>query len=175
MINDADLPSIDEVLQYGAGGAAFGSLFGGILGNSIQKSLGKNLDDASGTIIDELQESWSTMPYRRKRELLDAMKLNVDDKAVNIIPQQRALLPARLSISEDEMDKEFNRLLALGRRNVSSEMALKALILARDPTTGADVPQANAFTRFINKVAPSTIFGRELNNRIKNTILGSRR
>ena len=166
LINDADLPSFDEVLQYGAGGAAFGGLFGGILGNSIQKSLGKNLDDASGTIIDELQESWSTMPYRRKRELLDAMKLSIDDRAVNVTPQQKALIPARLSVTEDEMDKEFNKLLNLGRKSVASEMALKALILARDPTNGADVYQANAFTRFINKMAPSTIFGRELNNRV---------
>jgi hypothetical protein len=166
LINDADLPSIDEVLQYGAGGAAFGGLFGGILGNLIQKSLGKNLDDASETIIDGLQESWSTMGLSRKRELLDAMKLNINDKAVNVTPQQRALLPARLSVSEDEMDKEFNKLLNLGRKSVASEMALKALILARDPTTGADVYQANAFTKFMKKVAPSTIFGRELTNRI---------
>lgn len=148
LINDADLPSIDEVLQYGAGGAAFGGLFGGILGNSIQKSLGKNLDDASETIIDGLQESWSTMGKTRKRELLDAMQLSV------------------LPVSEDAMDREFNKLLNLGRRSVASEMALKALILARDPTTGADVPQANAFTKFMKKVAPSTIFGRELTNRI---------
>ena len=166
LINDADLPSFDEVLQYGAGGAAFGGLFGGILGNSIQKSLGKNLDDASGTIIDELQESWSTMGLARKREILDAFKLNADDRAVNVIPEQRFLLPKKLSISEDEMDKEFNKLLNLGRKSVASEMALKALILARDPTTGADVYQSNAFTRFLNKMAPSTIFGRELNNRI---------
>lgn len=166
LINDADLPSFDEVLQYGAGGAAFGGLFGGILGNSIQKSLGKNLDDASDTIIDGLQESWSTMQRPEKRELLDIMKLSVNDKAVNVTPQQRALLPARLTVSEDEMDKEFNKLLNLGRRNVASEMALKALILARDPTTGADVPQANAFTKFMKKMAPSTIFGRELNNRV---------
>lgn len=166
LINDADLPSFDEVLQYGAGGAAFGSLFGGILGNSIQKSLGKNIDDASGTIIDGLQESWSTMGLARKRELLDAMRLSADDRAVNVIPEQRFLLPKKLSISEDEMDKEFNKLLNLGRKSVASEMALKALILARDPTTGADVYQANAFTRFINKMAPSTIFGRELNNRV---------
>lgn len=166
LINDADLPSIDEVLQYGAGGAAFGSLFGGILGNSIQKSLGKNLDEASEVFTDELQESWSTMGLSRKKELLDALKLNVDDKAVNITPQQRAFLPARLSVSEDEMDKEFNRLLNLGRRNVASEMALRALILARDPTTGADVFQANKFTKFINKYAPSTVFGRQLSNRV---------
>ena len=166
LINDGDLPSFDEVLQYGAGGAAFGGLFGGVLGNSIQKSLGKNLDEASEVFTDKLQESWSTMGLSRRRELLDTMKLNVNDRAINVIPEQRFLLPSKLSISEDEMDKEFNKLLALSRRNVSSEMALKALILARDPTTGADVPQANAFTRFINKMAPSTIFGRELTNRV---------
>jgi len=166
LINDGDLPSFDEVLQYGAGGAAFGGLFGGILGNSIQNSLGKNLDEASEVFTDKLQESWSTMGLSRKRELLDTMKLNVNDRAINVIPEQRFLLPSKLSISEDEMDKEFNKLLALSRRNVSSEMALKALILARDPTTGADVHQANAFTRFINKMAPSTIFGRELTNRV---------
>ena len=166
LINEGDLPSVDEVIQYGGGGAALGGLFGGVLGKSMQKSLGKNLDDASAAVIDELQESWSTMRYSRKRELIDALKLNPDDKAVNVTPQQRALLPARLSITEDELDKEFNRLLNLGRTSVASEMALKALILARDPTTGADVYQANAFTKLMHKMAPSTIFGRELNNRI---------
>ena len=166
LINDADLPSIDEVLQYGAGGAAFGGLFGGILGNSIQKSLGKNLDEASEAVIDGLQESWSTMGYRKKMELLETMKLNSGDRAVNVTPQQRNLLPARLSMTSDEMDKEFNKILSQGRNSVASEMALKALILARDPTTGADVFQANRFTKFINKYAPSTVFGRELTNRV---------
>ena len=167
LINDGDLPSLDEVLQYGAGGAAFGSLFGGILGNSMQKSLGKNLDEASIQVVKGLTESWSTMSVPRKRKLLEELGMGFDERsATNVIPGQRALLPSSVAGSEKELDKQFNEILSQAKNGVLSEAALKALIYARDPVSGADVPQSNIFIKALNAFAPSRVLGRELNNRI---------
>lgn len=167
LINDADLPSIDEVLQYGAGGAAFGGLFGGILGNSIQKSLGKNLDEASIQVVKGLTKSWSTMNVPRKRKLLGELGIGFDERsATNVIPGQRALLPSRVAGSEKELDNRFNEILSQAKNGVLSEAALKALLYARDPLSGLDVPQSNIFIKVLNAFAPSRVLGRELNNRI---------
>ena len=167
IINDGDLPSIDEVLAYSGGGAAFGALFGGILGNSIKRSLGKPIDESSIQVVEGLQESWSKMTVPRKAELLEELGLGFGVRPeTNVLPGQLTVRPARVGPSEQELNMRFNKAVSEAKNGVLSEAALKVLLYARDPVSGADVPQSKIFTKILNTMAPSRIFGRELTNRI---------
>tara|TARA_R110002020_G_scaffold343054_1_gene557414 strand:- start:1739 stop:5746 length:4008 start_codon:yes stop_codon:yes gene_type:complete len=149
LINDGNLPTYDEVLKYGGFGGLIGGTLGGVLGSVQRKGLGKSLEQSAIDVTEDANKSWKTMSYQDKNDFLK----QIGEDIVGDLP-------------ESELNNKFNKFVSLARRNSISEASLKALIYSRDPISGADVVQGNILTKMLNTVAPSTVFGKELNNQI---------
>ena len=149
LINDGNLPTYDEVLKYGGFGGLIGGTLGGVLGSVQRKGLGKSLEQSAIDVTEDANKSWKTMSYQDKNDFLKQLGEDI----VGDLP-------------ESELNNKFNKFVSLSRRNAISEASLKALIYSRDPISGADVVQGNILTKMLNTVAPSTVFGKELNNQI---------
>ena len=149
LINDGNLPTYDEVLKYGGFGGLIGGTLGGVLGSVQRKGLGKSLEQSAIDVTEDANKSWKTMSYQDKNDFLK----QIGEDIIGDLP-------------ESELNNKFNKFVSLSRRNAISEASLKALIYSRDPVSGADVVQGNILTKMLNTVAPSTVFGKELNNQI---------
>jgi len=149
LINDQNLPTYDEVLLYGGSGAGLGGLLGGVFGSIQKAGLGKSLEESAISVTEDANKSWKTMQYPEKIDFLKT----IGQEIVGDFP-------------ETEVDNLFNRFVSQSRNTAISNASLKVLAYASDPSSGADVVQGNILTKMLNTIAPSTILGKELNNRV---------
>ena len=149
LINDQNLPTYDEVLLYGGSGAGLGGLLGGIFGSIQKAGLGKSLEESAISVTEDANKSWKTMQYPEKIDFLKT----IGQEVVGDLP-------------ETEVDNLFNRFVSQSRNTAISNASLKVLAYSADPSSGADVVQGNILTKMLNTIAPSTIFGGELTDRV---------
>lgn len=149
LINDQNLPTYDELLLYGGSGAGLGGVLGGVFGSIQKAGLGKSLEESAISVTEDANKSWKTMQYPEKIDFLKT----IGQEIVGDFP-------------ETELDNLFNRFVSQSRNTAISNASLKVLAYASDPSSGADVVQGNILTKMLNTIAPSTILGKELNNRV---------
>jgi len=149
LINDQNLPTYDEVLLYGGAGAGLGGLLGGVFGSIQKAGLGKSLEESAISVTEDANKSWKTMQYPEKIDFLKT----IGQEIVGDFP-------------ETEVDNLFNRFVSQSRNTAISNASLKVLAYASDPSSGADVVQGNILTKMLNTIAPSSILGGGLTDRV---------